>query len=340
MSLTSRSLLAAAALALCAAVPAQAQGVVIKMATLVPKGSEWHQVLQEMADGWQKASKGQVQVKLYPGGVAGDDSDVVRKMRLGTLNAGVLTITGLADIDRASMALEIPLAYADYAELDCALAKLAPMLEQRIDAKGFVLLGWTDGGYVRFLTKDPVKTPADLKKAKLFTWAGDDAYVELWKSAGFNPVPLPATELATGLQTGLINATLTTPGLALLSGWFNTAKHMTDLPWAVLLGGVVVNQSAWEKIPADVRTEMQRIAREAGKKLSTIARAGESRDIAAMQKRGLDLVAVDPPALEQWRKLVADVMPKLKGKFLPADALDAGLKARDECRAASKSGGR
>ncbi len=173
--------------------PARADNVVFKIASLVPQGSEWHHVLLQMADDWRKVSGGQVNVRLYPGGVAGDDTDVVRKMRLGTLNGGLLTTTGLTDVDRSVLALEIPLAYTSYAELDCTLGRLGPELERKMADKGFIVLAWTDGGWVRFFGKNPIRTPDDLKSAKLFTWAGDDQYVELWKNAGFNPIPLPAT---------------------------------------------------------------------------------------------------------------------------------------------------
>jgi hypothetical protein len=72
------------------------------MSTLVPDGSSWHLVLKEAAEKWKQVSGGRVSVRLFPGGVAGDDPDVVRKMRLGTLNAGVLTSVGVAEIDKAT----------------------------------------------------------------------------------------------------------------------------------------------------------------------------------------------------------------------------------------------
>jgi len=187
-----------------------ADEMVIKMATIAPQGSEWHQVLQEMGAAWEKASRGQVQFRLYPGGVAGDDADVVRKMRLGTLNVALLSSDGLTDIDRSVLALQVPLAYANYRELDCTIEQLGPRIEKQLEARGFVLLGWSDAGWAHFFTKEPVRTPDDMKKLKMFVWAGDDRYAELWKKAGFNPVPLPSTEISTALQTGLVNAVTST----------------------------------------------------------------------------------------------------------------------------------
>ena len=185
------------------------------MATLVPAGSSWNRSLQEMGQKWQQVSGGKVVLKLYAGGVAGDDADVVRKMRLGTLNAGLLATTGLADIDRSVLALQIPDALRGLRRVPTgSWTKMTPGLDAQFDAKGFVVLAWVDGGWAHFFTKTPARTPEELKTAKLFTWAGDDKYTELWKGAGFNAIPLPATEISTALQTGLVNAICTTPQVA------------------------------------------------------------------------------------------------------------------------------
>ncbi len=306
--------------------------VTIKMATLAPQGSEWHQVLQEMGAAWGKASSGQVAFRLYPGGVAGDDTDVVRKMRLGTLNAGLLSGTGLCEIDRSVLALQVPLVYADYDELDCVLEQMGPQIEKQLEAKGFILLGWSDAGWAHFFTKEPVRTPEDMKKLKMFVWAGDDRYVELWKKAGFNPVPLPSTEISTALQTGLVNAVTTTTQGAVLLQWYKQVNHMSDLKWAVLLGGIVVTKAAWEKIPADVRPIIKESARSACRRLSQFARQTEPKDIEVMQKHGLQVVPVDNAALNAWRQLIDGVLPQVRGAYVPAEPLDMALKLRDQCR--------
>lgn len=316
-----------------------AEEVLIKMATLAPQGSEWHQVLQEMGAAWQKASNGKVAFRLYPGGVAGDDGDVVRKMRLGTLNAALLSGTGLSDIDRSILAIQVPMAYADYGELDCVREQMSPQIEKQLEQKGFVALGWTDAGWAHFFTKAPVRTPDDMKKLKMFVWAGDDQYVELWKKAGFNPVPLPSTEISTALQTGLVNAvTSTVQGVVLLQ-WYKQVGYMSDLKWAVLLGGIVVSKSTWEKIPADVRPAIKDAAQKACRRLSEFSRKSESRDIEVLKQQGLQVVPVEGAAIEQWRQLIEGVLPQIRGSFLPEKALDTAIKMRDQCRGKAGKGG-
>lgn len=327
-----RVLVTSVCLSLALASTAGAQNTVIKMATLVPQGSGWFTTLQEMGQQWQTASGGRVTLRLYPGGVAGDDSDVVRKIRLGTLDGGVLTSVGLADVDRSILALELPMGYADYEEFDTVLAKMGPQLEKIYADKGFVVLAWADAGWVHFFTKSPVRVPDDLKVLKLFAWAGDDFAVELWKSAGFKPVPLPSTEISTALQTGLVSALPTTSQAAVLLQWYTHAKYMTDVNWAVLLGGIVVSKVVWERIPADLRPALLKAAHDAGAKARAQTRESAVSDVEAMEKRGLTVVRLDAGSVEAWQRAAEGAYPSLRGKYVPAAVFDEALRLRDEYR--------
>jgi TRAP-type C4-dicarboxylate transport system substrate-binding protein len=306
--------------------------LIIRMATLVPDGSSWHLILKQTAERWKQASGGRVTVRLFPGGVAGDDPDVVRKMRLGTLNAGVLTSVGVAEIDKSVYAMGIPLMYESYDEVYWVHEKMRSKLEASLEAKGFVVLNWVDGGWVHFFTKRPVAVPDDLRALKLFSWAGDAEAVEVWRSAGFNPVPLPSTELATALQTGLVEALGSPPQVAVISQFFNQAKNMTALRWQLLQGATLVSKTTWEKVPADVRPQLMEIAREAGTQLRKEVREAESRDVAAMQKRGLSVVPVSAAQKAEWQKLTESLYPRIRGKIVPAEAFDEAMRYRDEYR--------
>jgi len=307
------------------------------MATLVPQGSSWHLILQQMAEEWKTASGGKVAVRLYPGGVAGDDPDVVRKMRLGTLNAGALTSSGLAEIDKSVYALSVPLMYDSYDEVYGVLEKLRPSLEAKLQAKGFVVLAWADGGWVRYFSQKPVARPDDLRALKLFTWAGDPQTVELLKAVRFNPVPLPLTELSTALQTGLVQAFGAPPGVALIAQYYTHAKNMTDLDWQMLLGAIVISKDTWDKIPADVQGKLRAAAETAGRRLREEIKASRARDIDAMKKRGLTVVPVDAAARREWHQLTESLYPRVRGTLIPADAFDEALRVRAAWRAAHKA---
>jgi TRAP-type C4-dicarboxylate transport system substrate-binding protein len=327
-----RIVLVGAALCWLAVGRAGAQQVVVKMATLVPEGSSWHLILKETAEKWKTISGGRVVVRLYAGGVAGDDADVVRKIRLGTLNAGVLTEVGIAEIDRSIYALSVPMMYSSYEEIDYVLDKMRASLEAKLEAKGFVALNWLDGGWSHLFAQKAVTTPDELKPLKLFTPAGDPQAVEVYKAAGFNPVPLPTTELATALQTGLVNALQVPPQVAVITQYYTHAKYMTDVKWLLLIGSTVIAKTTWEKIPADLRPALLEATREAGRRLRAEIRASGERDVEAMKKRGLVVVPVDGRTAELWRKAAEAAYPRVRGPVVPAEAFDEALRYRDEFR--------
>jgi TRAP-type C4-dicarboxylate transport system substrate-binding protein len=315
-----------------AASPASAEPVVVKLATLAPDGSSWHQTLKETAEKWRVSSGGAVTLRIFAGGVSGDDPGVVRKMRAGTLSAGLLTAIGLAEIDRSVHALGVPMIFSSYDEAYWVLEKMRLRLEASIGAKGFVVLNWVDGGFVYFFSQKPVVTPDDLRKAKLFCVEGDPDVADVWESGGFDPVVLPTTGIASALQSGQITALGVPTYVAVVSQYFLSARNMTDLPWQLLLGATVVRKDAWERIPAELRPALLDAMREAGQRLRDDVRQSAGRDIEAMKKRGLHVVAVDGPTRALWLKTAEGLYPKIRGRVVPADAFDEALRWRDEYR--------
>jgi TRAP-type C4-dicarboxylate transport system substrate-binding protein len=327
------ALVAAVCLLALAPVPAGAQ-ITIKIATLVPDGTSWHLVLKEMAAEWGKSSGGKVKVNLYPGGSAGDDPDVVRKMNLGSLQAAVLTSTGLAELDKTIYAFSIPMAFEDYEEVYYVIDKMRPRFEANLLKKGYVVLNWADGGWTHFFAKKPVTTPDDLRKLKLFQWAGDQPLLKIWQSAGFNPVAAASTELPAGLQTGLFEAFNAPPQVVAITRYYENAKYMTDLSWVLLMGATVIRKEAWDKIPADLQPKLLEAAQRAGTKLQAEIRRSGDADVTAMKgsKTGLVVVPVDAKTKELWRKTAESTYPSIRGTIVPAEAFDEALKYRDEYR--------
>jgi len=332
-----RRLLAASVL-LAALPAARAQNVTVKLATLAPEGSSWHLILKEMGEEWRKVSNGRVTLKIYPGGVVGDEGEMISKIRLGTIHAAAATTMGLSEIDRGVQALCIPMLYRSDAELDYVRAKLAPKLEERMAAKGFIVLAWGEAGWVHFFTKTPVVRPDDLKKLKMFSWAGDNSTLDLWKNAGFTVVPLASTDIMPGLQTGMINAFATPPVAALSFQWYSLAPNMTDVRWAPLVGATILDKRAWERIPADVRDAIKAAARKAGERIQTDVRKGAIEAVKAMKEHKLNVVPVPADALAAWRSAAEGVYPKLVGPFVPADMFDEAKKLVGEFRAKGGAG--
>jgi TRAP-type C4-dicarboxylate transport system substrate-binding protein len=257
-----------------AAGPAHAGKTIVKLATLAPRGSAWYDILADMGAAWKEASGGQVQLKIYAG-TLGDEADIMRRIRVGQIHAAAVTMAGLATVDEAAMAYAIPMGLETNGEVDYVRDHLSPKLEERLRERGFQVLNWGEAGWVNFFTKEPVHTPDDLKKLKVFVWSTGDPFDHLWKQQGYDAVPLSATDILPALQTGMISALPTTPIAALSNQWFPFTKYMTAIHWAPLPGATVISLDVWNKIPEDIRPRLMEIARETGDKMRQEIRRAE-----------------------------------------------------------------
>lgn len=315
---------------------AQAKKTVIKMATMAPKGSAFYNILTEMAETWKTESDGQVQVRVFAGGVAGDDADVIRKIRLGTVNGGLLTVQGISTVDKAIHALVVPMAYDSYAELDYVFERLRPDLEKIYADQGFVVLNWVQAGWVRFFSKEAMRTPADLEARKLFVSTAHPVIADLWKAAGFTPIPLPSTEISTALQTGLIDVLPAPPQIVMLMQWNKALPFMASAQWAPMIGATLIDKKTWDEIDPAVQPKLLAAAQKAGDKMRDEARPADLQNIEAMKGRGLTVVDIDAATLDLWRKRTEAAYPEIRGKFAPADMFDRAMTLRDEFRKLGK----
>ena len=333
-------LLASVVLASAAFAPpaARAETAVVKLATLVPQGSVWDKALRDMGAEWSSATEGRVALRVYPGGVAGDEPDVVRKIRIGQLQAAAITTAGLASIDPSFNVFNVPMFFTSYPELFATLDKLEPLLKQRLEAKGFILLSWGHGGWVYFFTKAPIETVDGLRHTKMFTWAGDDKMVTVWRSKGFNPVPLAATDIMTGLQTGMIDSYPTTPLLGLTLQWYRQTPNMVGMGMAPLVGGLVMSKAAWLKLPEGDRVKVQAACDRMEKRLEVEVPRQDTTAVTEMRKRGLTVNAVSPANAVEFRAVAEDFATALAGIRIPPDVLALARKERDAFRKQNAAG--
>ncbi len=327
-----KTLLAAALLALASPALAQQQ-VQIKLGTLAPNGSTWHELLKEMAVRWGEASKDGVKLRIYAGGTQGNEGEMVRKMAVGQLQGAAVTTVGLHDIAAEPQALTVPLMFDSAAELQKALPILEPKLDVILEKKGYVPLTWGAIGAIKLFCTKPFKTPAEAAGAKIFAWEGDPGSVKAWKAAGFNPVVLSSTDVITSLQTGMIECIPNVPLYVLTARLFEKAPYMIDVNWGWLIGATVVRKDAWEKIPADLRPKLLAIARELGKKVDVEVARLNTEAVTAMEKQGLKVVKVDAAA---WRVMAEKSWPVVRGEVVPAAFFDEVKALRDAQRAGKK----
>ena len=301
----------------------------IKLASVVPDGSIWDKNLKQMGAEWTQQTGGRVTLTVYGGGSQGDESTVLRKMRLDALQAAALTGVGLGTIDASFNVFDVPFFFESYEELNAVTDALTPTIAKRLDAKGFVLVNWGNGGWTQVFTKKPVKTVDDLKKSKLWTSAGNDRMVQWFKANGFEPRAMAMTDIMTGLTTGMVEAVPTTPLAALLFQWYKQTPNMLDIGLAPVVGATIVTKKAWNTITAADRPKLLASAAAVQKRLQNDVPKQETAAIAEMTRRGLVISKASGP---EWRKEVDGLAATMRGEMVPKDMFDLALKARDAYR--------
>ncbi len=295
----------------------------IRLATLAPKDTSFHKSLLMMGEKWRQSSGGSVNLTIYTDGTMGGEADMVRRMRVGQLQAAMLTVAGLLQIDESVAALQLmPMMFRSREEFDAVREKLRPALEKRFLDKGFVVLFWGDAGWVHFFSKQPAVRPDDFKKMKMFVWSGDTRSVEIMKAVGLSPVPLEQTDILTGLQTGLIDVVPSVPFYALAGQFYGPAPHMLDVNWVPLVGATVVAKKTWDSVPPGKREALLKAAAEAGDAINQRSRAEDLESVEAMQKRGLKVHPLTPELQTEWYQFAEGVYPQIRGRVVPADMFD------------------
>jgi TRAP-type C4-dicarboxylate transport system substrate-binding protein len=327
-----RPLALAAVLAALAPRPASAEPVVLKLGTLAPSGSVWHELLKAMGQRWERESGGQVKLRVYAGGTQGSEGDMVRKLGIGQLQAASITNIGMHDVASEPQALSVPLLFAADDELGCALERVRGRIEAAFEARGLVIVQWSRVGAVSFFCNAPFRTPAELARAKMFAWEGDPATVEAWRHAGFQPVVLSSVDLVPALTTRMVDCVSNVPLHMLTSRAFEKANHLVDLPWGHVVGATVVRREAWERIPADLRPRLAAVAREVGARIDREVARLNVDAIEAMRRQGLTVVPVDR---EVFRPALERSWASLRGGAVPAAFFDEVKAARDACRGAA-----
>jgi TRAP-type C4-dicarboxylate transport system substrate-binding protein len=288
---------------------------VIKIGSIAPDRSPWNDALKEIAREWETITNGQVKLKIYPGGIAGSENDMIRKMKVGTLGGAVLTNIGLTKIDPDAFVLNTPFIFHSEKEMAYVMERLNPLFEGQIKEKGFKTIIWTMSGWVNFFSKKQVLYPQDLKKQKLAFSTGEPEMEQAWKKSGYNIVPTELNDMMMALQSGMIEAFYLPPLIAGSGQYFPFAPHMLTMKIAPLVGGMVIVDKIWERIPDNFKPPMMAAVDRISKKLALDIQTLEKNAMDSMKKNGL--IVHEPPAdsLGQWKEAAEKGMDELVGKL-------------------------
>ena len=235
-------------------------------------------------------------------------------------------------IDDSFNVFGIPFFFQSDAEEQAVREKLEPVLVKRLEAKHFHLLAWGHGGWVELFSTIPIKTLADVKKAKLWTSAGGTDMTKWYTSNGFNPVAMEATNIGQGLATGMINATPMPPYLAVALQISRTAKYMLDINVDPLIGALIITDGMWNKIDAADRDHVVAAAKTLGATLQTKVPAQDDASVAAMQAKGLTVTKLDAAGAAAFRAEADKLAATMRGGMVPADVYDLAVQSRDAYR--------
>ncbi len=304
--------------------------IVIKLATLAPEGTEYYNLLLEMGQRWQEETNGEIILRIYPNGVVGRESDTIRKMRIGQIQASAMSSIGLADLTDQIQAFTIPMKFKDYDDVESVKEVMFDDISNGLSESGFKLLFLVDIGWVYWFSANEIAVPEDLRNARIYTTAGDYVTVELFKQFGFNAIPVSETDILTSLQTGMINSMQTVPILSLSSGWFALMPNMLDLKWAVFIGAVIIDERVWSKIRPEHQKVMMKVAQEIGKKYQENGRKTDAQAIEMMKEYGMNVKTPTDEELKIWDDFKEKIMPDVIDTYVPKDIYDKVTSAIDE----------
>ena len=307
-----------------------AKKIIIKMATLAPEGTEWYGLLVEMGQEWKKVTNNDVRLRIYPGGVVGDERDMIRKIRIGQIHGAAVTTEGMTEVNHYFTSFNYPILYQSYDDVDFVRNELSEELYDKTEENGFKLLTMVDVGWVYWFSTEPVYTPSDLKDTKIWTWAGDYKAVQLYEKNGFQPIPLTSMDILSGLQTGLINSMGLNPMFALSQQIFGLADNMLDMKWGNLTAAVIVDMKIWKRIKPSYQTSMVTIAQDIGTKFQNKNRNSSNEAVDTMKEYGLTVNTPSKIQLQEWFDLIETMDQSFRGSFISEKAYDRLKEIKDK----------
>ncbi|KFL37825.1 TRAP transporter substrate-binding protein DctP [Arenimonas donghaensis] len=287
---------------------------VLKIATLAPEGSAWMRELRAAADEVGQGSNGRMQVKFYPGGVMGNDAVVLRKMRLGQLQGGVLTSSELSLVYPDAPVYSLPFMFDDWDDVQRARAAVDPLLAKGFQERGLRMLGVSGVGFAYLMGDRPLRDRGDVAGIKLWVPQNDVIAIRTFEAAGISPIPLPIGDVFTSLQTGMVDTVANTPSGAIALQWHGKLGHMVDLPLTFVIGYLVLDEKAWKRLsPADQQLLATAFGNAATRMDATVKRDNLAA-LEALKKQGMQVNALAPEEAARWRAAGAGVVADMEAR--------------------------
>ena len=261
----------------------------LKFATLIPPDTAWVNSIQKWSDELKAKSNNRLQLKIYPGGVMGDEPDVLRKIRSQQLHGAFFTGYGIGRIYPPARVLEMPFLFENTDESDYVRQKIMPSIEDGFREKGYELVGWPEVGFLHFFSKNPINSLDDLRTSRIWLWQGDPMGEAFAAAADISPVPLSIMDVYTQLsaQHGSINTVYNSPFGALAMQWHTKLQYATNVPMTNAIGGLVISHKFFNKLPPDLQKLLRDSGKEAAREINMESRRDNKNSIDLLKQSGI-----------------------------------------------------
>ena len=282
-----------------------------KIATVVPDGTHWMQQFRASAKTISQQTEGRVAFKFYPGGVMGNDKNVMRKMRAGQRHGGAFTGGSLAKVDPNVQVYSLPFVFDSLREVDYVRERMDALLQQGIERHGLVLAGIGEGGFAYMMSNKPLRSISDLAGQKIWIPEDDQVNQATFREAGVTPIPLPIADTYTGLQTGLIDTVAVSPVGALAFQWHTKVEYVTDTPLIYLAGFLVFDKKQFSRLSTQDQQTVLTITRDTFARIDARNRIDNEKATQALINQGLKFVTPSEDDVREWRAIARKVIDQL-----------------------------
>lgn len=315
------------------AITARPQQYVIKLATVAPEGTTPMNVMKEYDAAVRKESGGRLGFKFYPGGVVGDEKDVLRKIRIGQMQAGGFTGVGLGQAAPEVRILDTPFLFHNTAEIDYIYNKFTSEFSQDFEQGGFIFLGWAEVGFVYVFTQKPIYSVQDMKDVRAWMWEGDPIAEASFKVLKLAPIPLSIADVNTSLQTGMINCVYSPPYEIIALQWFTKVKYMLDVPLSNSSGAVLVSKKFFDSLPQDLQQILLKDGQIYLPKLTQLGREDNQKALETLELKGITITHPKSSSeLSYYYQTGEEARQMLLGRLYSADLLHRVESALEQYR--------
>jgi TRAP-type C4-dicarboxylate transport system substrate-binding protein len=265
-----------------------AAATVIKVSLVTPEGSTWTKSLHKLTKAVSQRTSGEITFKVYAGGISGDETDVLRKMRANRIHAAGFSGVGLGILLPKIRILEAPLLYRNYDQIDHVKEQLFNEFAADFENKGFVLLGFAEAGFVYLFSSVKMSGPEGFDPLKMWVWKGDPVAKTSLEAFGIKTFPLHVTDVNTGLETGMINAFYSPPLAAVAFQWYSKIRYMLDYPIVNSTGAFLIKQKVFEKLSKANQQILREESRRFCDELIQLARKENAEALEVLKATGIE----------------------------------------------------